>query len=56
MGAQKAPKWNPRGGQDGSKKEKKNEVKLSRVKGGKRGIRVKEWQVVTRPLGEKGRQ
>ena len=52
LGAQKEPKWSPRGSQNGAKKEKKNEVKLREVKGAKKRIRVKEWQVVTRPLGE----
>ena len=32
LGAQKAPKWSPRGGQDGAKKEKKNEVKKVRLR------------------------
>ena len=52
MGAKKAPKGSPRGGQDGAKKEKKNEVKLREVKGAKQRIRVKWAGVVTRPLGE----
>ena len=32
MGAQKAPKWSPRGGQEGAKKEKKNEVKKVKLR------------------------
>ena len=52
MGAKKAPKGSPRGSQDGAKKEKKNEVKLREVKSAKKRMKVKEWQVVTRPLGE----
>ena len=51
-GAQEGAKTSPRGSQDGAKKEKKNEVKLREVKSAKTGIEVKEWQVVTRPLGE----
>ena len=31
LGAQKDPKWRPRGSQDGAKNERKNEVKLGRV-------------------------
>ena len=46
------PKWSPRGSQDGAKKEKKNEVKLSRVKGGKRGVKPNLGKFVTRPLGQ----
>ena len=56
MGTKKAPKGSPRGSQDDAKKEKKNEVKLREVKSAKEGVKGKEWQVVTRPLGEKGRQ
>ena len=52
MGAKKAPKGSPRGSQDDAKKEKKNEVKLREVKSAKEGVEVKEWEVVTRPLGE----
>ena len=52
MGVQKAPKGSPRGSQNSAKKEKNNEVKLREVKGAKKGMKVKEWQVVTRPLGE----
>ena len=37
MGAKKAPKWSPRGSQDGAKKEKKNEVKLREARNAKGG-------------------
>ena len=36
LGAQNAPKWGPRGGQNGAKKEKKNEVKKVRLRGAKK--------------------
>ena len=49
---ERCPEWSPRGSQDGSKKEKKNEVKLSRVKVGKGGVKGKWWEAVPRPLGE----
>ena len=52
LGTQKGPKWNPRGSQDGAKKEKKSEVKLREVSGRKKGVKVQEWQVPTSPLGE----
>ena len=32
LGAQGDPKWRPRGGQDGAKKEKKNEVKKVKLR------------------------
>jgi len=38
MEPKREPKWSSRGSQDGAKKEKKSEVKLSRVKGGKQGM------------------
>ena len=50
--AEVGPKWSPRGSQDGRKKEKKSEVKLSRLKGGKRGVHPDLGEFVTRPLGE----
>ena len=56
MGAKKAPKGSPRGSQDGAKKEKKNEVKLREARHAKGGVKEKQPGVVTRPLGEKGRQ
>ena len=55
MEPKREPKWSPRGSQDGRKKEKKNEVKLSRLKGGKRGMQPDLGEFVTRPLGGKGR-
>ena len=55
MGAKRAPKGRPGGSQDDAKKEKKNEVKLSRVKVGKGGVQPDLGEFVTRPLGEKGR-
>ena len=36
LGGHKAPKWSPRGSQDGAKKEKKNEVKSREVKSAKK--------------------
>ena len=51
MDDKKAPKRSPRGSQDDAKKEKKKEVKLREVKSAKEGVEVKEWEVVTRPLG-----
>ena len=55
MGAKNAPKGSPRGSQDDAKKEKKNEVKLRRLEGGKRGVAPDLGEFVTRPLGGKGR-
>ena len=55
MEPKREPKWSSRGSQDGAKKERKNEVKLSRLKGGKRGVQQDLGEFVTRPLGEKGR-
>ena len=52
LGAQKEPKWSPRGSQNEAKKDKKNEVKLSEVRSAKEGVKVKWPGVVTRPLGE----
>ena len=54
MEPKRKPKWSSRGSQDGRKKEKKNEVKLSRLKGGKRGVVPDLGQFVTSPLGGKG--
>ena len=54
MDAKKVPKRSPRRSQDDAKKEKKKEVKLREVKSAKKGVEVKEWEVVTRPLGEEG--
>ena len=54
MEPKREPKWRPGGRQDGAKKEKKKEVKLREVKSAKEGVKVKQWQVVTRPLGEEG--
>ena len=52
METKREPKWSPRGSQDGARKEKKSEVGLREVKSDKKGVKVKEWQVVTRPPGE----
>ena len=38
MGAEKGPKWSPRGSQDGAKKEKKNEVKKVRLREAKKFV------------------
>ena len=55
MEPKREPKWSSRGSQDGAKKEKKSEVKLSRLEGGKRGVAPDLGEFVTRPLGGKGR-
>ena len=55
MGAQKGPKWSPKASQDGAKKEKKSEVKLGRLSVCLGRVKGKRREVVTRPLGEKGR-
>ena len=55
LGCQKGPKWSSKVSQDGAKKEKKNEVKLGRVSVCLGRVRENSREVVTRPLGEKGR-
>ena len=52
MEPKREPKWSPKASQDGTKKEKKSEVNLTEIRNAKKGVKVKEWQVVTRPLGE----
>ena len=54
------PKREPRRAQEGAKteqkNEKKNEVNLGRVSVSLGRVKGKAREVVTRPLGEKGRQ
>ena len=40
MGAQEAPRWSPRAGQEGVKKEKKNEVKKVRLREAQKFVRI----------------
>ena len=50
--SKRGPKWNPRGSQDGAKKEKKSEVKLREVSGRQKRVKRSGREVVTSPLGE----
>ena len=52
MGPKREPKWSLKASQDGAKKEKKNEAKLSKVSSGKKGVKGGKGRVPTRPLGE----
>ena len=57
MEPKREPKWSPKASQDGTKKEKKSEVKLrelSEALGAKKRNEVSSGQLVTRPLGEEG--
>ena len=38
MGAQEAPRWSPRAGQEGAKREKKNEVEKVRLREAEKGM------------------
>ena len=52
MEPKREPKWSPKASQDGTKKEKRNEVKLGRVSVCLGRVKGKVREVDTRPLGE----
>ena len=55
MEPNREPKWSPKASQEGTKKEKKSEVKLrelSEALGAKKRNEVSSGQSVPRPLGE----